>query len=43
MQNLIVSIDTFNDMLIGFVKSGCTFEAEEMNNGLIEITFTGGY
>ena len=42
MQTLFVSTETFNDMLLGFIKSGVTFEAEEKNGG-IEITFTGGH
>jgi hypothetical protein len=42
MKTLFVSIETFNDMLLGFIKSGVTFESEERNGGIL-ITFTGGY
>ena len=42
MQTLFVSMETFNDMLLGFIKSGVTFESEEKNGGIL-ITFTGGH
>jgi hypothetical protein len=42
MRTLIVSINTFEIMLSGLIKSGVTFEAKE-SNGNILITFTGGY
>ena len=42
MRTLFVSKETFNEMLLGFIQSGVTFDAEE-KNGAIEITFTGGY
>ena len=43
MKTLIVSQATFEAMLSGLIKSGVTFEAAEMANGNIKITFTGGY
>lgn len=43
MKNTLkVSQETFVDMLSGFIKSGVTFESEEVE-GWIVITFTGGY
>jgi hypothetical protein len=42
MKTLTVSIETFNEMLLGLIKSGVTFEAEE-REGKIIIDFTGGY
>lgn len=42
MKKLTVSQETFTEMLLGFIKSGVTFEATEVN-GMIEIEFTGGY
>ena len=42
MKTLTVSIETFNEMLLGFIKSGVTFKAEE-REGKIIIDFTGGY
>jgi hypothetical protein len=33
---------TFNEMLLGLIKSGVTFDAEE-REGKIIIEFTGGY
>ena len=41
-NTLQVTIETFNDMLSGLIKSGTTFEAEENPQGIL-ITFTGGY
>jgi len=35
--------EQFNEMISGLIASGVTFEAEALKNGLIEITFTGGY
>ena len=29
MKTLTVSIETFNEMLLGLIKSGVTFDAEE--------------
>ena len=43
MRTLIVSPETFNKMILGFIQSGVTFEAEETTQGDIKITFTGGY
>lgn len=40
---LTVSPETFTSMLNGLVASGVAFTAIEYNNGLIKITFTGGY
>jgi len=42
MKTLFVSQESFTDMLLGFIKSGVTFEAEEKNGGIL-ITFTGGH
>jgi hypothetical protein len=42
MRTLSVSISTFQEMLLGLIKSGVTFEAEE-KDGEILITFLGGY
>jgi len=42
MKTLTVSIETFNEMLLGLIKSGVTFDAEE-REGKIIIDFTGGY
>ena len=42
MKKLTVSQETFNEMLLGLIKSGVTFEATEVN-GMIEIEFLGGY
>ncbi len=41
-QKLVVSKETFLEMLVGLIKSGVTFEAEEVEN-VIEIKFTRGY
>lgn len=43
MQQLTISKETFNEMLVGFIKNGVTFEAEENKQGFIVVTFTGGY
>ena len=43
MKKLIVSQETFNEMLLGLIKSGVTFEANEVSGGKIEIDFLGGY
>ena len=43
MNRLIVSTKTFNEMISGLIKSGVTFEAIELMNDNIEITFSGGY
>jgi hypothetical protein len=42
MKELFLSHESFTEMLLGLIKSGCTFEAEEHNGG-IKIIFTGGY
>ncbi len=42
MKTLFVSTETFGEMLLGFIKSGVTFEAEEKNGGIL-INFTGGH
>lgn len=41
-SKLVVSKETFLEMLQGLIKSGVTFEAQEVEN-VIEIKFTGGY
>ena len=41
-QKLVVSKETFLDMLLDLVKTGVTFEAREVDE-VIEINFTGGY
>ena len=43
MKTLTVSQATFEAMLSGIIASGVTFEAIEVPNGCIKITFTGGY
>ena len=43
MRTLIVSTETFNKMILGFIQSGVTFDAEAIEQGDIKITFTGGY
>ena len=43
MKKLTVSQETFNEMLLGLIKSGVTFDANEVSGGKIEIEFTGGY
>ena len=42
MRKLTVSKDTFNEMLLGFIQSGVTFEALEKGEDIV-ITFLGGY
>lgn len=42
MKTLTLSLKAFTDMLTGLIISGVTFEAEE-KDGMITITFTGGY
>ena len=42
MRTLFVSIETFQEMLLGFIKSGVTFKSEEKDGGIL-ITFLGGY
>jgi len=43
MKTLTVTVETFNGMLLGLIKSGVTFEAQEEIKGMITINFTGGY
>lgn len=43
MRKLTITQEQFNEMISGLIASGVTFEAEALKNGLIEITFTGGY
>lgn len=43
MRKLIVSIETFNVMILGLIASGVTFKAEEIRGEKIEIIFLGGY
>lgn len=42
MKKLIVTPETFTQMLSGLIQSGVTFEANETPQGIV-ITFTGGY
>lgn len=42
-NTLIVSAETFTNMISNLIRSGVTFEAIELKKGEIEITFTGGY
>lgn len=43
-RKLTISKESFFEMLSGLIKSGVTFEAEEIEGkDEIEITFTGGY
>jgi hypothetical protein len=42
MKTLKVSKESFTEMLLGFIKSGVTFEAIEKGDS-IEVTFTGGF
>lgn len=42
-QNLIISKETFNTMLLGFIQSGVTFKAIEDSKGDIHVEFLGGY
>ena len=42
MRTLFVSTETFNEMILGLIKTGVTFNSEEQNGGIL-ITFTGGY
>ena len=41
-QKLVVSKETFLEMLLGLIKTGVTFDAEEVEN-VIVIKFTGGF
>lgn len=43
MKKLIVTPETFVNMLSGLIESGVTFTADENMKGEIEVTFTGGY
>jgi len=42
MRELIVSPETFTQMLSGLIQSGVTFKAYETPKGIV-IEFTGGY
>ena len=42
-QNLIISKESFNAMLLGLIQSGVTFKAVEDTDGDIHIEFLGGY
>jgi hypothetical protein len=42
MKTLIVTTTTFENMISGLIASGVTFEAVEIPDGKIKITFTGG-
>tara|TARA_R110000796_G_scaffold58413_7_gene134979 strand:+ start:542 stop:667 length:126 start_codon:yes stop_codon:yes gene_type:complete len=41
-MTLTVTQKTFTEMLRGFIESGVTFEAREVEDGIL-ITFTGGF
>jgi len=43
MKTLTVSKETFTEMLGGLVSSGVNFEAIELGDKTIKVTFTGGY
>lgn len=43
MKKLIVSKQTFEEMIRGIIQSGVTFEATENEDGNIIINFTGGF
>lgn len=43
MRTITVSLKVFIEMLPDLIKVGVTFEASELTNGNIRITFTGGY
>jgi len=43
MKQLTVTNETFCEMLSGIIESGVTFQAIELPNGDIQITFLGGY
>lgn len=43
MKKLIISKETFLEMLSGLIASGVTFESRELTGGNIEIIFTGGF
>ena len=43
MRTLTVTVETFNALLLGIIKSGVTFEATEEVKGMITINFKGGY
>lgn len=42
-STLKVTPETFADMLMGLISSGVVFKSEEDKDGMIVITFTGGY
>ena len=42
MKTLLVTKETFVLIISDLIKSGVTFESEELPNGIL-ITFTGGY
>ena len=43
MKKLIVTPETFVQIMYGLIESGVTFTAEENMKGEIEVTFTGRY
>jgi len=43
MKVLVVSSAMFEEMLLGIIQSGVTFEAREIPGGQIEVIFTGGF
>jgi hypothetical protein len=42
MKTLFVSLETYNEMLLGLIQSGVTFSGKEQDGGIL-ITYTGGY
>ncbi len=42
MRTLVVTQQTFENMISGLIASGVTFEAREIPDGKIKIEFTGG-
>jgi len=43
MKTLIVSKNTFTEMLSGIIQSGVSFQCHEIENNQIKVTFTGGF
>ena len=42
MKKLLVTPDTFTEMILGLIQSGVCFEAKE-KDGMIIVEFNGGY
>jgi len=43
MKTLVVSKAMFTELLSGIIQSGVTFEAREIDEHNIKVTFTGGF